>query len=490
MRRCLPIADADERVDSTGRRVNDDAVYAVYVVYCVFGLAAIGVFRLCRPAVAAMLVFLGGWVLLPVANYPPGSASGAFPYWIIGTALPSDILLDKAWVAPLGVLLGAAFFDRRTLLAWRPGTVDLCIAAWCLWPLCQSFFVDRPQPSGWIASGYLTGCWGLTWFIGRVYFSSAAGRLDLLRGLALSALALLPFSIVEGVFGVSVYGLVYGPHPFRFDGSERYLGFRPVGFFEHGNQFGLWLCLGALCAAWLAWTAPEGRPRRWLRAGAGLVVAMALAAQSVGAIGLLWIGASMLAITTWLRPRWLIAIALAAFIGGAAVYVSGAVPVLKIGKETAIGREVVEALKWAGRGSLGWRIVQDQKLLHDATAHPVVGSGRWDWWRAKGTRPWDLAMLLLGQYGGVGVLLCLGSLTWPAVRAAWAAPRASGWQAEGRDLLLATVVLLTLVDALMNSFIFFPAVVVAGGLAASARQRVVGEITRIPNRGTAGSKAR
>lgn len=467
-----------------------DLASAVYATYCVFGLAAIAAFRFCRPAVAAALVFFGGWILLPVANYPPGSSGEGFPYWIIGTALPSNNLIDKAWVAPLGVLLGASFFDRRRWLAWRPGTADGCIAAWCLWPLCQSLFIDIARPDGWLASTYLTGCWGITWCIGRVYFSSAAGRLDLVRGLALSALVLLPFSIVEGGFGISVYGWLYGPHPFRFDGSERYLGFRPIGFFEHGNQFGLWLSLGALCAAWLGLIFPEGPHRTWWRAGAALVVAMALAAQSVGAIGLLAIGAGVLAVTRWLRPRWFIAAVLASFIGGAGLYVSGAVPVIRIGKETTIGREVVGALKQVGRGSLGWRIVQDQKLLRDATAHPVVGSGHWDWWRAKETRPWGLAMLVLGQYGGIGVLLCLGSLTWTAVRAAWIAPRTSGWQASGRDLLLATVVLLALVDALMNSFIFFPAVVIAGSLAGAARRSAIGEITRMPNRDGAGFPAR
>jgi hypothetical protein len=42
------------------------------------------------------------------------------------------------------------------------------------------------------------------------------------------------------------------------------------------------------------------------------------------------------------------------------------------------------------------------------------------------------------------------------------------------------IVALTVLDALMNSFIFFPAVMIAGALAATQRPR--GEITRIPRR--------
>ena len=70
--------------------------------------------------------------------------------------------------------------------------------------------------------------------------------------MAASALACLPFSVIEGALGPQVYDRVYGPHPLATDGAERYLGFRPLAFFEDGNQFGIWISLAALAALWLA----------------------------------------------------------------------------------------------------------------------------------------------------------------------------------------------------------------------------------------------
>src|SRR5580765_5197243 len=143
-----------------------------------------------------------------------------------------------------------------------------------------------------------------------------------------------------------------------------------------------------------------------------------------------------------------------------------------------------DGLWYAGRGSFAWRIAQDQKVLPDAMATPVTGSAQWDWWRSKGVRPWGLLMLLLGQFGLVGLCLCFGALLMPALREAWRAPRASAWQPRGLPLMLATLVVLTVLDGLLNSFLFFPAVTAAGGLAAGGL-RPPGEITRIASRSAA-----
>ena len=78
---------------------------------------------------------------------------------------------------------------------------------------------------------------------------------------------------------------------------------------------------------------------------------------------------------------------------------------------------------------------------------------------------------MIGQYGLGGLLLVLATLLGPALAAAWRAPVAHVWRPDGVPLLLATLVLLSVVDALLNSFFFFPAIVAAGGLAASGRGR-------------------
>ena len=446
-------------------------------------------FRFCRPAVAAAIVFFAGWVLLPVGHYAPGSAEARFPFWITGLAVPSDMLLTKAWVAPAAALLGAAVFDGATLRRFRPRWVDLPMVAWCAWPLLQSVLQSLAtdavaRPPGWLASLYLAGCWGLPWLLGRLYFGLPDGQRLLAVAMTVSALACLPFSVVEGVTGPTFYDHVYEPHPLRKDGIERYLGFRPLGFFEDGNQFGIWISLCALAALWHAIAGRNERFGRRRGIAAAVVVAMALAAQSLGALLMLATGAAFLSLCRFVRPRSTAIGLLAVLVLGGAVYVSGLVPVMRIGRDTAIGREVVDAFRSVGRGSFAWRISQDQKLLADARQNTVLGSATWDWWRPKGTRPWGLSMLLLGQFGLVGLALGMGSLLLPALRVAWRAPRASGWRPEGLPLMLATIVVMAALDGLLNSFFFFPAIVAAGALAGSAAVavRARGEIVRVPAR--------
>ena len=55
---------------------------------------------------------------------------------------------------------------------------------------------------------YLFGAWGLPWLLGRLYFSTLDGQRLLVSGLVVSALACLPFSLVEGIFGPQAYGWV------------------------------------------------------------------------------------------------------------------------------------------------------------------------------------------------------------------------------------------------------------------------------------------
>lgn len=446
---------------------------SVELAYVIFLMAALLVFSKRRAETAVLIVFLGGWLCLPVGHYAAESSQAAFAYWIVGAALPSDLLLTKAWVAPVAALLGALGFDRHRLLQWRPDAADAVMALWCFWPLCQAFLLagssPSPAPPGWLSSAYLFGTWGATWLLGRVYFSSAASQSLLIQGLMWSVVACLPIAAFEGITGQSIYGFIFEPHPFRFDGSERYLGFRPLGFFEHGNQYGLWVSLCALAAVWRALSLRSGRESgrsvSVAKTLAAIGVTVAVAAQSVGALLLAVLGGAFLSVGRVIRLRVLVFSFAALLLATSVVYVSGAIPITQIGKGSELGQRVVSAFRAVGRGSFTWRISQDQKLLPEIKAHILVGAGQWDGWRGKGIRPWGLALLLLGQYGAIGLSLCFGSVLWPALREAWRAPRASGWQTSATPLLLAAIVGMTMLDALLNSFIFFPAVLIAGSLA-------------------------
>ena len=57
----------------------------------------------------------------------------------------------------------------------------------------------------------------------------------------------------------------------------------------------------------------------------------------------------------------------------------------------------------------------------------------------------------------------------PAARVAWIAPRGDPRAPQALPWLLAVVVLLSMLDAVLNSFVFFPAVMIAAALATHER---------------------
>ncbi|HEY9063758.1 MAG TPA: hypothetical protein VIO33_02150 [Burkholderiaceae bacterium] len=439
----------------------------VAISYLVFAVAGLAAFRFWPPRTAALVVFFGGWVILPVGDFPPPSAPDTFAYWIVGLALPSDMLVSKAWVAPCTALAGSMLTaaGRGRLRALELTWLDAPVALWCLWPLLQWAIGRDGNPAGPLACAYLIGSWGATWLLGRLYGGDATGRRAIVTAVAYSALACLPFSLLEGSVGPFIYDALYGTHPLRFVGAHRYVGFRPVGFFEDGNQFGLWIAIGAVAALWLAWSAAgRTRTRAWLVAA--VLIAMVLAAQSVGAALLALLAVALLAAARIvdLRPVFIGAFALVVLAG--AVMLSGRVPIRQIATETAIGRGAVDAFRAVGRDSLPWRIAQEQRLLRPAFAHPLAGSAQWDWWRDEHRRPWGMVLLVIGQFGLIGLAAGLATPLAPAGQALLRRAPPDRRRAEPAvTTLIAVLIGVALLDALLNSFIYFPAILLAGALA-------------------------
>jgi len=437
-------------------------------IYLGFALLVIGAFRFSQPRAAALGAFLGGWVLLPVGNFPAAHGSNEFAYWIVGLALPSEMLISKAWVAPCAALAGLLMMDRQRIRRLKPVACDAAIACLCLWPCVQWVIFGRESdPPAAFASLYLLGSWGATWLLGRLLAADDEGRRLLAQGMAFAAFACLPFSLLEGVHGPFVYDAIYGPHPFRTVGAARYVGFRPVGFFEDGNQFGLWLAMGTIAAAWLACRPQARRRDRWI---AATLVVMTIAAQSVGAALLAALGVALVRFGRQINLRYAAVGALALVLLGGVVMLSGRVPLRQIATETTIGRAAVDAFRSVGRESLPWRIAQEQRLLRPALTHPLVGTGQWDWWRAEGRRPWGTVLLMIGQLGIVGLALGAATMIVPAMLTVLRERPPNSPGTAGAPLLFAVIVAMALTDALLNSFVYFPALALAGSLA-SMRER-------------------
>lgn len=449
----------------------------IEIIFAAFALAAALLFRWAEPGRAVAITCFAGWLLLPVGNFPPGSADAAFAYWITGAAVPSDMVLTKMWWPPVVALAGALWRDGKTLLRLRPAWGDAPMVLFCLWPIMQAPFAMHGDPSPWAAALYLGAAWGAPWFLGRVYFHGPEGGIRLLGSLVWGLPVLVPMALLEGLVGPRVYGWFYEPHPFRFDGIHRFIGYRPLGFFEDGNQYGIWVAATALAAVALWHSQSTPGARRLLGAVAALALVIAFMSQSTGAILLLLVGLVVL----WQRgrsvARWTLGAALAIACVGGAAFVSGRLPLRHLAQDTRVGREIVGTIREAKQGSILWRLARDQQVLGVLHRHPLVGTAQWDWWRPFHQRPWDLATLLLGQFGAIGLFLAFASLLMPAI-AALRMPSLRLHRGSLPSSALAIIVLMGAADMLFNSFILYPAILAAGALVPLGKPSVARGLAR------------
>lgn len=457
-----------------------EALSSIEYVFAGYVLAGLASFLVLRTPTSIAATYLLGLVALPVAHYPEPNPSTLFPFEIIGLGLPAQMLITKAWIAPVVALVGGTIFDVRRVAAFRPVWIDVPMLMWVLWPLASAQFAMFPRPGGAASALYLAGVWGAPYLLGRIWFSDEQGRAFLVRAIAVSALVLLPVAVIEGVRPPSIYTMVYGYHPFLTDGIDRYIGYRPLALFEDGNQYGIWIALSALGALGLC-AAQTARSHRSMLT-AGILVVMAFASQSAGGVLSLIFGAVLFwAFYTRRVSQRLLILVGSVFLVCGAVYATGIIPVRQIATETRIGAKALSLIRQTGRGSFAWRVSQDQKMLPLIANHPVVGHSQWDWWARIERRPWGLAMLILGQFGAIGLLLAGMAFAMGSLSTLW---RATSRPVQPVSIIAALMVSLAAADGLLNAFLFLPAFALAGALvvAVPRTSRDMRSLTRAPIR--------
>lgn len=433
------------------------------IVYLAFvALAPLLTARM-APGRAVWLVYFAGLMLLPPLAYGAVSATDTFDWRIIGNALPSGSAAGSALVAAFAALLVAAVRDGARLLRWRPGLLDLPMALFCLWPLAQEWLLGTPaDPRGPMAALWLALVWGVPWILGRVWLAEPQGRSDFIRMFVIAALPLVPVAYVETIVDWRLHEALFGPHPFALDGAERYLGNRPLVLFENGNQYGLYISLAALFAIVGAADQPSHDRKPWIVVAALVLTVAALASQSVGAIMLVGAAGAALALGPRVRRmRWLLAFGGAGAAMLLAAYSTGLVPVRQIAEQTGIAGPAKVVFEMTGRRSLAWRANQNDKTADLLREGLPLGSGQWDWFAPAETRPWGLWSLMAGQYGLIPLMaLALAALSgWLPRRSQRTAGRTRNHGEKHGEITLRLFrfgTLVVIIDAALNSFMFYP----------------------------------
>jgi hypothetical protein len=229
-------------------------------------------------AVAAGLVL--GFLLLPNVVY----------------VLPGLPNYDKGLAIVLGVGFGALLVDARRLLRFRPSWIDLPVVVLCAAPFFSSLAAGSGAYDGCSKAFDFTVRWALPWLLGRTYFTDFESQRSLALAIVVGALVYVPFALWEVKMSPQLHSQVYGVALRSFKHAHRAFGlWRPNVFVSHGLAYALYNALAALLALWL-WHTRTVRQLFSLPMGlvAGVLVAMAFAAQSSNAILLMLVGTACL----------------------------------------------------------------------------------------------------------------------------------------------------------------------------------------------------
>jgi hypothetical protein len=317
-------------------------------------------------------------------------------------------------------LLGIVLFDRRIFTHFKLSFWDLPILAWCFVPLLSAIANLRGFVAACQMESYQILAWGVPYLIGRLYFSDTEPLRLAVKAFVVAGLAYVPVCLTEIFTGPQIYAHLYGYQPYRWVGADRYLGFRPVGLLEDGNQLAIWMATSTLLAIWL-WR------RRLLDRILGIPIAAVSAVLLI--VTLLCQSAESILVLLCLLPfvfvrknslhRAVVAIFLLGVLGYMSLRLANVISLRMLVKQNAVAHSAEGFLRSIKRQSFGWRLSEDETHVGVALEKPLLGYGESNWWRNGSSRPWGLWLLAFGMYGIVGLLAleCLQLL--PAARVLW-----------------------------------------------------------------------
>jgi hypothetical protein len=422
-----------------------------FVPIALFGwpLVSLLLFAWLKPRRAILASVILAWLFLPVA----------------ALKMPGLPAYNKNMATALAALLGVLLFDFRRLLSFRPGWKDLPMAVWCLSPLFSSLTNDLGVHDGSTAVIHQVAVWGLPYLFGRIYCSTLVGMAELALAIFLGGLVYVPFCLFEIRMSPQLHIWIYGYHQHSFAQAMRGGGFRPTVFMEHGLMVSMWMASASLLGIWL-WVSGTLRtlfrvPLPWYLL---LLVGTLAMSRSMGALVLTLLGVGVLLTTKYASSR-------------ALVFVLALLPLVYLGLRIPkiwSGSQLTEAALMVSperAQSLNFRLVNEDRLVERAFLRPAFGWGGWGRAHVNDDSGRDISVtdslwiIVIGNYGLVGLLAVVGVFTVPLLGLMRAVP-AAGWthRMASPAVGLCVMVLLYQVDCSFNAMINPVYIVAAGGL--------------------------
>lgn len=426
-----------------------------------FPLVVAVVFLLLPIRRAILASYLLGWMFLPQAALElPG-------------VIPD---LSRGAVIGLAALGGLVVLDPRRLASLRPGWIDLPMLAFLVVPLLTSLSNALGVYDGLSAVANRGLLWAPPYLLGRVYFSDREGLWQLALAVFVAGVVYAPFCLLEARLSPQLHNWIYGYHQHEFLQTRRLGGWRPMVFLQHGLATAMWMASATLVGAWLYASGALRRPL-WalLLCGVGVT---ALLCRSLGAMGLLAVGAAALVSARGTRRG----AVLAALLLVAPVYTTVRATGAWDGGHVLLAMRSV--LPPARVQSLEYRLDNETLLANKAKQRPLLGWGGWSRALVKTKRGDDASVtdgwwiLVFGQNGVTGLVAFLATTALPSALFVLLVP-ARLWRRRevAPAAALATLCALYTIDNLLNAMFNPLAVMSLGALGGLLRGR--GALTRL-----------
>lgn len=409
------------------------------------------IFIAAPPRRAVILAFLLGWMFLPPA----------------GIALPGFPDLTKVSVTSLAVLIGIAFFDPLRYLQFRPHWIDLPMLIYCLVPIASSVTNQLGVYDGLSSALRQTLLWGVPYFIARLYLRNFAALRDLARLTFVGGLIYMPLCWWEirmsPNLNYHLYG--FGGSGIEYADELGVLGSRPRVFMGNALACGMFLTAACLSGIWLYGAAGLRRLGQWpVKPLLILLVLTAIGCKNLGALVILLMGVGVY--LGWRNgfkalPLYVLIALVPTYMLVRATGSWAATPLVR----------AVAPFHQRRAESLQTRLDNENRLTAKALQRPWFGWGGWGRNRIVNEQGQDVTLIdgiwvnTLGINGIVGLTaLTLAMLVPPFIFARrypamiWSNPDITV------GALLATLVVMSMVDNLFNGFPNPAFLLAAGGL--------------------------